>query len=92
MSGNVRLIQVYKSPRREEMYLYVDKTRDLAELPDDLMAQFGEPEAVMLLPLSPERKLARVDTATVLAAIEEKGYFLQMPPTPQELIRRESCS
>jgi uncharacterized protein YcgL (UPF0745 family) len=92
MNDTVRLIQVYKSPRREEMYLYVDKVRDLAELPESLMAQFGEPQEVMLLHLSVERKLARVDTATVLAEIDDKGYFLQLPPSPGDLLRRDGCS
>ena len=92
MNDTVRLIQVYKSPRREEMYLYVDKARDLAELPESLMAKFGEPQEVMLLPLSGERKLARVDTATVLASIDDKGYFLQLPPSPGDLLRRDGCS
>lgn len=92
MNDTVRLIQVYKSPRRDEMYLYVDKALDLAELPESLMTQFGEPQEVMLLPLSAERKLARVDTATVLAEIDDKGYFLQLPPSPADLLRRDGCS
>jgi uncharacterized protein YcgL (UPF0745 family) len=30
--------------------------------------------------LSPDRELARVDVIRVLAEVEEKGFFLQMPP------------
>jgi uncharacterized protein YcgL (UPF0745 family) len=53
------------------------------------MTQFGEPEAVMILVLDPQRKLARADTAEVLADIAEKGFYLQMPPTAAELLRRD---
>ncbi|RLA56900.1 MAG: hypothetical protein DRQ65_02525 [Gammaproteobacteria bacterium] len=83
------LCQVFKSPRKQEMYLYVDKARGLVDVPEVLMSQFGEPQAVMTLILDPQRTLARVDTAEVLANITEKGYFLQMPPTAAQLLRRD---
>ncbi|HDY83310.1 MAG TPA: YcgL domain-containing protein [Halieaceae bacterium] len=83
------LCQVFKSPRKQEMYLYVDKARGLVDVPEVLMSQFGEPQAVMTLILDPQRKLARVDTAEVLVNITEKGYFLQMPPTAAQLLRRD---
>jgi uncharacterized protein YcgL (UPF0745 family) len=46
--------------------------------------------------LTPERKLAREDIATVLDNLERQGYHLQMPPAeedyiqhlPDELLRR----
>ena len=84
-----RLCQIYKSPRREEMYLYVDKARGLDDVPEALLRQFGEPEPVMTLLLTPERKLARADTEEVLAQIEQQGFYLQMPPTADELLRRD---
>jgi hypothetical protein len=83
------LCQVFKSPRKEEMYLYVDKARGLVDVPEVLMTQFGEPQAVMTLVLDPQRKLARADTAEVLADIAEKGFYLQMPPTAAQLLRRD---
>jgi hypothetical protein len=83
------LCQVFKSPRKEEMYLYVDKARGLVDVPEVLMTQFGEPQAVMTLVLGPQRKLARADTAEVLADIAEKGFYLQMPPTAAQLLRRD---
>jgi uncharacterized protein YcgL (UPF0745 family) len=86
----VKLIcQVFRSPRKQEMYLYVDKARGLVDVPEVLMTQFGEPQAVMTLLLDPQRKLARADTAEVLADIAEKGFYLQMPPTAAELLRRD---
>ena len=76
-----RLCEVFRSPRREGMYLYVDKQQGIAELPEGLLKTFGTPESVMTLLLTPERKLARADAAAVLDAIEQNGFYLQMPPT-----------
>ena len=90
MNGTPCIVQVYKSPLRDEMYLYVDKARGLVDLPEALLTRFGEPQPVMTLPLSAGRKLARADAVQVLAAIEEQGFYLQMPPSAQELLRRDS--
>ena len=74
------LCQVFRSPKRDEMYLYVEKSTGLEQVPAPLLHQFGEPESVMMVMLDGQRKLARVDATEVVAAIEEQGYYLQMPP------------
>ncbi len=86
-----RLVEIFRSPRKQEMYLYVDKAAGMEDVPEVLLTQFGEPETVMTLLLTPERKLARVDAAEVLQKIDEQGFFLQMPPTEAELLRRDSA-
>jgi len=75
-----RVVRVYKSPRRAEMYLYVDFREDLARVPAPLLERFGAPESVLTLKLDAARRLARADAAQVLAQIERVGYYLQMPP------------
>lgn len=85
------LCEIFRSSRKEETYLYVDKARGVEDVPEVLMKQFGEPESVMTIVLTPERKLARADVGEVLAAIEEQGYYLQMPPTAAELLRRDGA-
>lgn len=84
------LCQVYRSPRREQMYLYVSKQDGLARVPEPLLRQFGEPEPIMLLNLDGTRKLARADADKVVEQIRQQGYYLQMPPTPEELKRNEA--
>lgn len=76
------LCKVYRSARRSELYLYVTREQDLAPVPDDLLQRFGTPELALTLALAPDRKLARVDIGEVLAALRERGWFLQLPPLP----------
>ena len=71
---------VYKSGRKENLYLYVDSAVGLSRVPADLMAQFGEPEKTLTFVLSEQRKLAREDTKLVLANLSDQGYHLQLPP------------
>ncbi len=75
-----RLVRVYRSGRRQEMYLYVDAAVDLARVPEALLARFGRPVEAMSLLLAPDRPLARADAAKVLECIEDDGFYLQMPP------------
>ena len=80
MTPTPLLCQIYKSPRQEEMFLYVDRARGLDVVPQELLAGFGTPQSIMMMIMTPERTLARVDTARVIEALKEKGYYLQMPP------------
>lgn len=81
--------QIYRSSRKPETYLYVEKSRGLEDVPEALMQQFGEPQEVMSLLLDKERRLARADAAEVLQLIAQQGFYLQMPPTAAELLRRD---
>lgn len=71
---------IYKSPRKDEMYLYLAAEEIFDEVPEVLMQGFGTPQFVMELELSAERKLARVDVNAVMTSLRESGFFLQMPP------------
>ena len=85
----MRLVcQVFRSSRKQEMYLYVDKSRGLQDIPDALMAQFGEGTPVMGLLLTPEKVLARANVNVVLADIKAQGFYLQVPPIAAELFAR----
>jgi len=81
------LVSVFKSPKREEMYLYVKRSEQLSAMPEALKPAFGEPVHVMDLLLTPEKKLARAETAKVLSELEERRFYLQMPPQKDEYIQ-----
>lgn len=91
-----RICSIYKSPRKNEMYLYVLKADALERVPENLLSVFGKPQHAFDLVLTPERKLSREDISKVLENLENQGYHLQMPPAedeyiehlPEELLRR----
>jgi len=91
-----RICSIYRSPKRNEMYLYVLKSDVLKRVPPELLVAFGTPFHAFDLVLSPERALAREDINQVLENLDSQGYHLQMPPAedeyiehlPEELLRR----
>jgi hypothetical protein len=74
---------IYKSRKKDEMYLYTLKSEGYTRLPEALLMQFGTPVHVTDIMLSAERALARADVVQVLSQIESQGFYLQMPP-PRE--------
>jgi uncharacterized protein YcgL (UPF0745 family) len=71
---------IYKSLKKDQLYLYVDKKDDFSRVPEDLFNSFGRIEFVMDLELTPERKLAKEDAGKVLESLKTKGFFVQLPP------------
>ena len=72
---------IYKSSRKDEMYLYLLQEDDFDTVPAGLLDQFGSPEFVMQLDLHPERVLAREEISRVMENLRSRGFHLQMPPT-----------
>lgn len=83
---------VYKSLKKDELYLYLEKKDDFSAIPDLLLNSLGLLKLVMALEITPERKLAREDASKVLMSLQEKGFFVQMPPTrvPDALLSKNS--
>lgn len=77
-------ISAYKSPKTEELFLFIPQDKPLDDLPNELRVFFGEPKHVIDFELTAEKKLAREDANEVLKNIEQKGYFMQMPPKEKE--------
>ena len=77
-----RLVEVFRSSRETGCYLYVDKKEGMTRVPSALLERFGKPETAMTLMLEPTRKLASANAAIVLDNIRDQGFYLQMPPLP----------
>ena len=75
---------IFRCSKKQEMYLYVPHKDDedslLSDLPVGLEKITGRLEKVIELDLSNDRKLARAKVSDVIAALEEKGFYLQSPP------------
>ncbi len=80
MTDEKLMCSVYRSPKKEGMYIYVPKQEPFENVPESLMLSFGTPGHVMDLLLTPDRTLARVDVRQVMQGIQQNGYYLQMPP------------
>lgn len=85
--------RIYRSEKKTDTYLYLDENLEFGDIPEALRKSFGEPHFVMKLELDSDLKLARVEIQNVLAALDEHGFYLQLPPKlpiEEEITRRFS--
>lgn len=71
---------IYKSLRKDDTYVFLAARDDFTRLPEPVREPLGRLQFVMELALTPERKLARGDTAVVRENLALRGFHLQMPP------------
>jgi uncharacterized protein YcgL (UPF0745 family) len=81
MDGVFMKCGVWKSPSKEFTYVYLAEDCVFDDLPIALRNAFGEPEWVMDLELTTDRRLAYEDIEQVRQNLAGQGYHLQMPPT-----------
>lgn len=79
---------IYRSTKKADTYLYIEKQDDFSRLPDTLRQLLGELVFVMTLELEPERRLAQADVEQVRAQLRLQGYYLQLPPKGGEAAGR----
>ena len=72
--------RVYRARRNHDVYLYVDAAQELRRVPQLLLTELGGVVEVLRLELDHGRRLARVDAGSVVEAIRQQGFYLQMPP------------
>lgn len=78
---------IYRSPQRDQTYLYVEKKDGFSRVPEELLRGFGKPQLAMALPLERTKKLANADIEKVKLALREQGYYLQLPPPVEDLLK-----
>ncbi len=78
------IIEIFRSSRNDDMYLYVKKADGLKIVPDALMERFGSGLSVMTMLLKEGQKLARADSAKVIESLRTQGFYLQMPAAKDE--------
>lgn len=74
------LCNVYKSLTKNGYYLFVRHEDDLSRVPDALLSGFGQYELAMTMALTPGQRMAISSATEVLQALDENGYYLQLPP------------
>ena len=76
------LTAVYKSSKKNETYLFVNKRDDFSDVPEMLLKQFGTPLLVSILNIKNDTKMAISCPQKVIAELESNGFYLQLPPPP----------
>ena len=76
---------VYKSLRKADTFVYLAARDDFESVPDALRAPLGSLAFVLEVALTPERKLARGNTAQVRENLAAHGFHIQFPPSPAPL-------
>ena len=74
------LCDVYKSSKKSGLFVYVNRAEGLARVPEDLLAQFGEPSVTLSFKLHETRRMAQQDPVVIMANLETHGYYVQLPP------------
>ena len=61
------------------MYIYLAEEDVFDNVPKEIFNSLGIVEFSMELEMTPDTKLAREDTATVLSNLKEHGFHIQLP-------------
>jgi len=77
---------VYRSNKKQGMYLYLVEKDNFDDVPDSLMKLLGEVVFSFEFDLTKNRKLVKEETREVLRNLKENGFFLQMPPAKNEML------
>jgi len=82
------LCAIYKSAKKAQTYLFVKTRDDFSSVPEALMTTFGTPTLVTLTNLATKEKLAFANLEKVKLNLNEEGYYLQLPPPQEDLLKK----
>lgn len=82
---------VYRSPKKPQTFLYVVKRDDFSAVPEALLTTFGTPQLVTLVNLANRDKLALADIDKVKSELLDKGFYLQLPPPTEDLLKQHKA-
>jgi uncharacterized protein len=86
------LCVIYRSVKKQQTYLFVKQRNDFSKVPEPLLAVFGPPSLVTIINLAQRERLAMSDINKVRQALTEQGYYLQLPPPPENLLTQHKLS
>ena len=71
---------VYKSSRKEQLYIYLLERDGFHKLPQELLHGLGEMIFVMQVALDQRQQLGREDITIVRTNLQQQGFHIQFPP------------
>ncbi|MWN05560.1 hypothetical protein GA0061081_11133 [Gilliamella bombicola] len=69
---------IYRSTKKENCYLYMDKENDFSAIPEKIMSLFGTPVFTMKVLLDGKRRFVVGSSDEIEEKIKTDGFFLQM--------------
>ncbi|KUE79929.1 hypothetical protein ATO46_17235 [Aeromonas schubertii] len=86
------LCAVYKSRKKADTYLFIERRDDFSRVPDALRSTFGPGQLVMVTKLDPAKPLSISNVEKVMAALVAQGFYLQLPPPQENLLAQHKAS
>lgn len=83
-----KIVEVYRSVRKDGAYLYIEKGYAMDKLPADMRKLLGTLNLALTMILTQEKKLAQVSALRVIEAIDDTGFYLQMPPQSESYMNQ----
>jgi len=70
---------IYRCSNKPDLYIYLAEEDVFDNVPKEIFNSLGIVEFSMELELTPETKLARENTETVINNLEQHGFHIQLP-------------
>jgi uncharacterized protein YcgL (UPF0745 family) len=86
------LCSVYKSSKKVQTYLFINKRDDFSDVPEALMKMFGKPVMVTVLNLATKVKLGFSDLDKVKVSLVKQGYYLQLTPQEEDMLKAHKAN
>jgi len=77
---------VYRSSKKDRLYVYVLDQDKIKSLPAPVLQQLGDPELALEFELTPDRNLSTENPEEVISNLQEHGYHIQMPRDIEDIL------
>ena len=82
----MQLCTVYRSLKKADTYLYIEKKGDFDKVPAPLKDLLGKLTLVMTIDLDKRTNLGQADLAKVKQELIDNGFYLQLPPPTENML------
>lgn len=70
---------IYRCSNKPDLYIYLAEEDNFDDVPKEIFNTLGIVEFAMELEITPETRLAREDSQTVLENLQNNGFHIQLP-------------
>ncbi|NOX52529.1 MAG: YcgL domain-containing protein [Gammaproteobacteria bacterium] len=81
-------VNVYRSAKRADTYVYIPVDGEFENLPEAFRTHFGQAIKILQFHLDVNKTLAQAQAADVLRAIEDQGFYVQLAAVDTDIYSR----